>query len=558
MGKYRVMDQVKLARIGIIVSPNDPYGTWFNEAIDHVGLIHEKLPEIPYAKIDDYDVLVLCGRGSVADSTLLHLWLKGNSERAIVVCGDPWGLSEFLGIRVGGPMGESWIEPSDQDPFPIGASAFRTFGGTRAMAFNAKVLLTSRTGAISVSKKDRAFFLAPHIGQTLSFYLMGRSVEVDEIGAADGTAVYDVGPLRSEYGSRIPFEEREMGMFTIPHADCARELFLRTILQAVETCNKQAMIAWHLPRGSEFGAIITIEADTQNPTDAYNLNANLSMSGTRATIFTRFANYPPDVYTALRRGWHEIGFNYDPNDTGGWHPEQFRIEVTSLGRLIGNPKVPSLRFIGNAWKGWHQPYTLAHFGGAKTMVSKGGIEPGSSGFTFGTCHPFVPRGRDGLGMHVYEFPFHAYNSGVTTPAKGLDRILPEVIARHGFIHGVFKVSTVSTEIGVSAMRRWISIIRQAGADFYTLERLSTFEEARRGLKLRFENGDTVHMVSESDLDGLTLIVTGTGFEASGVVGRTAPQTVRRYGRDCVAFTLNLQGRKLSVLRLQGESPAQAA
>jgi hypothetical protein len=202
-----------------------------------------------------------------------------------------------------------------------------------------------------------------------------------------------------------------------------------------------------------------------------------------------------------------------------------------------------------------QPYEIFAHAGIRGVVSKGGTEPGTAGFLFGTCHPFQPIRPDGRVLGAFEFPHQLFNVGVTSPNEPVESIVNQVAARHGVLHGVTALSMVHQDAGFSGLKRWISIFKQSQGDFITLEKLQEFERARRQLKVHFEPDHTLQIGSEEPVDGLTVMIQGRDVVGSGLSGRTAPQMVHRYGQDFIAFTLDLGDRKINALRLQADEAA---
>lgn len=542
----------------------DPYAAWYAEALEHMGLVFERLDEIPENRLAEFDVLLLCGRGTVEDPELLEMWCnqaRGSAQkRAIVASGGTWGIERLLGVTINREcprIAVGLARPVTNRFWPEGASAARFFGGSRVNLGLADAIVTSEDGSVTVSQLGQAWFVAPHVGQTMAFLQLGTAVETDGVGAPDGSAHWDTGQPRAEYGTRLPFEGRVAGVFADPHADVIRELWFRTILEAVRCTGKRAAVLWHLPRNANHMGILSLDCDSANATDLFNLNATLLMTGTRATVLSRQGGFGPDVYAWLKRVGHEVGFSFNPAETGGWHPDKFRMNITGLQRLASIGPITTTRPIGGAWRGFLQPYEVFALSGIRSTISKGGTERGTSGFLFGTCHPFMPLRADGRSLGIIEFPYQLYNVGVVSLNEPIDGLVATVAKRHGVLHGVTSLSMVHDEQGFSGLKRWISILKQSQADFTTIDRLSQFERMRRECRLVWEPGKPVAIEAEEPIDGLTLMVQGRDVQVSGLASRTAPQMVHRYGQEFIAITLEMGERRSVNIRLTTDDSAAA-
>lgn len=549
------MSEIHLARIAAVIPPGDRHGAWFAEALEHHGLHVERFTKIPERKLAEIDVLLLCGKGMAYDPDLLEIWLNSGRQqphqRALVVCGTTWGLEQLLGVEVDSdrPWAQTGtILPTESELWPAEAGPIRFFGGVRVSTRLAESHLRTSEGDPAVTCRNRAWLLTAHLGQSLAYHLLGSAVETDGVGPEDGSAKWDQGPPRAEYGARSRFEEREEGAFLQPHADALRELWIRIVLEAVRETGKRALMLWHLPRNLNHAATLSLDCDTAVNSDLFNLNASLLMTGARATMLVRHGGFGPDVFGWMRRVGHEIAFALETDEPGGWHPARVKVQIAGQTRLAAVGPITSLRVAQGAWNGWLQPYESFAEAGIRNVISKGGTERGSAGFLFGTCHPFFPI-KDNKPIGPLEHPYQIYDVGVATTDAMVDPILSMVKKRHGVLHGVTRVSMIHNEAGIAGIMRWLSVVKQSGADFFTTERLGNFERARRQTRLSVVGQSSVHLGSDENLEGLTLMVQGSGVEGSGLIGRTAPQYVRRFGQDFIAFTVNLEKARPGVLRL---------
>ncbi len=545
------MPDVIFARIGVILAPEDRFAPWYLEALHQSGLVFEAITSGADEELAQFDVILLCGHGPTSFGDFAF-WLQSTDPRALVVSGGTWGLEEMLGVTTTSDamrLTQGTVWPSQNENWPEGAPETRFIGGTRARPELAEVHVSTGQGLVAVSQRNQCYFVAPHIGQTLAMFGLGSAVESDGVGPADGSAIWDEGTPRAEYGTRIPFEDRIDQTFLVPHADIIRELWLRTILTAIAETGKRAVIRWQFPRNATHVGIVTLEGDTNNPSDYFNINANLAMTGTRATVLSQGTSLSADLYGWMRRVGHEVALSYSTTEPGAWHPDRCRIQMTNLTRLASGVAITTVRMTHGAWKGWTQPYEAFAYGGAKAVISKGGTEQGTCGLLFGTCTSFLVHDLEGKPLGIFEMPYQLYNVGAVTPESAVQPIIDAIKIRHGVVHGVTGTSMLHDDSGAAGMRRWVSLLKQSGADFITVERLMHFDRIRRQLRVNLDHPGRLSLSTAEAVEGLTLLVQGKELEASGLVGRTSPQYVRRYGQDFIAFTVNLGDRQQAQLKV---------
>ncbi|MBL8060731.1 MAG: hypothetical protein JNK63_08470 [Chthonomonas sp.] len=510
-----------LARIGVVFASEDPYSSWYGEALAHTGLLFEPITDFSYDNLLKYDAVLLCGHGKFDDTEMLHRWLD-EGRRTLVVSGGSWGLEKLLGLQATNSRFTKGEVRAESSPlWPEGERSALFTGGTRTRAGAAKTLITTAEGLVGVSQHGSAWFVSPHVGQTLAFFQLGTSVETHAIGPTDGSASWDSGPLRAEFGTRLEFSEREDSLFLTPHADIIRELWIRTVLAAIGSTGKRTAILWHLPGTATHGGIISLDCDVSNPSVLFQIHAALSMTGAKTTVLSRGACLPPEVYAWLRQMGHEVGLSFHES----WRTEKAKVAITSLTRIAGG-QVFTASLADGAWNGLMQPYEALAQCGVHTVLSKGGTERGTSGFLFGTSHPFVAKPTP-----VVEIPYQTFDGHRD------ERVIEPAKHRHGILHSIIRLSTVQDETGFSELKRWASLLRQSGADFFTAERLTTFERARRAARVRRERDGSFLIESDSALGTITVMVQGRDISAEA--GRKAAQVVRRYGHDFTALPLEL-------------------
>jgi hypothetical protein len=562
------------ARVGVFYAKADAYASSYREALDHAGIRFEALPEINAAEVGHLHILLLCGYSRLNDhqQSVVADWVK---KGGCVICsGSLWGLESLLGLEpTERHLSKATIRAAKQDQiWPDAADHARFFGGTHTLASGCEVLAALNTGGVGASRKKAgkglAYFLAPHVGQTIRLMQTGRSVECDAVGPADGSARLDDGVLRAEDGTALSFEEDrsttsgcETPFFAHPHADVVREIFIRSIVQAAEHRGVCLPLLWHWPNAARAAAILTIDCEEFERDNVNRLHRMLSMFGMPAAWIVGMPGYSVDVYRAMRAWEHELGCLFQTDDSTGWHSEKMKIQMTSVSRLTAQPNMISARAQDGRWRGWTTFYDLCENAGARVSLSKGGRQPGTSGFLFGTSQPFTPLRRDGTSYLVTEIPYCTYNPGLVTPDPVAEKLLYVSLLRYGCFHMVCSSDAVATPAVSASLRRLLSICKQQRLEFLLPEQVHRFERGRRSVRLMQKTiGDegTLQLSSDTEIEGLTLLLSGSRLDAELKGREMYVETVERYGATFTAIRLNLEAKQQVEVRVTPQRAKQAA
>lgn len=526
----------------------------YREAIEHAGLRVEWIEECNPVWIESLDVLLLCGRGSLSDSgkTAVENWVQ--SGGSLVCSGGFWGLHETLGLEPEGTwVSNALAEPCGDDRlWPEGLASVRFFGGFLATPTQAKPLAQA-AGEAALTRHavglGHAFYVAPHIGQTMQLMQMGRSVECDGVGPSDGSATLDDGKLRDEDGTALSFEHDRTSVdgaapfFGRPHADAVREIWIRTILHAAELAKVSVALLWHWPRNAAATAMLSLDCEEFETDRVFRVYRALAMFGCPAAWMVRMPGLSLNAFRAIRSWDHEVGLLFETDDGPGWHEERMKIQLTGMRRASARPTILSVRATGGRWRGYTKPYELAEASGARVYCGRGGRQPGTQGFLFGTCHPFFPVRRDGSSFYVGEMPVVLSEPGEAAVDAVCDQLLGQVLARHGCLHIAATPESFDRQISFNAIRRLLSSCKQNRLDFILPEQAFQFEKARRTLRMTANatrDGGFLHLASDVGIQDLTVLVSGPPGNAM-VRGRDTMATpVERYGTAFQAVNLHLE------------------
>jgi len=300
------MSSFKFASVALAMADKDPYASWFEEALNQAGVVHQVVNPSRFEGLRGVHVLLLCGNGSLDPHDITAVENFHKAGGAVVCCGSTWGLDELLGVSLTGEGRISRgtiVAPEQADRiWPFGAEWARFFGGIRVRETHSALVLQTESGDAAVTRANRAFFVAPHLGQTMALMLMGRSVENDAIGPDDGTCYLEDGVLRAEDGTNLLFDKDRVNtsdgapFFGHPHVDTLREIWVRSILEAVEQTGTRALVFWQWPHNAPCTATFSVECEDFDPDRAQKLYERLAMYGMPAAWLVAVPGYPADVY----------------------------------------------------------------------------------------------------------------------------------------------------------------------------------------------------------------------------------------------------------------------
>ncbi len=557
------MPDLRLASIALALAEGDPYARWYKEALDHAGVVYEALSPSRLDGLGRFSTLLLCGYGRLdangKDAVSRMLDLGGS----VVCSGGTWDVGpDLLGVSDAGHGRYSratLLGPLEATRYwPIGAERAVFVGGVRVKEAGGQVLLRTSDGDPALVKRQRAFHFAPHLGQSMALILMGHSVENDGIGPGDGTAYLEDGVLRAEDGANLSFaDDRAVvtggAFFAWPHVDTLRDVWVRTILAAVEETRRRALIFWHWPYHADATAAFSVECGALDPERTVQLHNRLSMYGMPAAWLVPSPGFAGEVYRAMRRWEEEPGLLLHQDDPCS--EEQMKVQHLTLGRAASKPHMTCVRPDDGRWHGLDRFYEAAEAAGARMSLSKGGRQPGTSGFLFGSCHPFFPWLSADRQSAVAELPYAMFQPGLVTPRSAYVPLIEQVKAHGGCLHVAVDDRYLSPCDGAVRLQELLMAIRQARLSHVAPDVAYAYERARRKMRLRVGPG-TLTLVADADVEGMSLLVTGEPVSARAAGRRLASPQVLRYGAPMTAFTFDLEQK--AQLEILFEQPALMA
>lgn len=547
------------ARIALALAPQDPRAAWYREALAHAGLRVEVLQEWMPSELSRTQVCLVAGVGSLtpAQREGLRSWVDQGGH--LVVASTPLELEEVLGVLPDSTVRRSvgYLTPKATDRlWPDNTPQIKALGISTVAASGAQVVAHCDGRAVVTRNRygqGTATYIGFDLGLTYQLLALGRSVECDGIGPDDAGVHLDDGVLRAEDGIAMSFESDRMGSgdetgyFGVPWVDLAREVWLRSVFEAIERSGRATPVAWFWPNAAPGAATLSLDVRDNEVDRVVAMQRMLSMYGCPATWLVPMPGYAADVYRALRAMEHEVGLLYTVDEPNGWHADRLKIQFTNLVRLASWPAMGSVRVQNGQWRGWMQFYDACEAAGARVSLNKGGRQPATAGFAFGTCHPYHPIRPDGKDRLVLEIPYHIWNPGHGCSEGRAVEIINAVADRNGCLGFSLHPDAISDPTVSAGLRRVLMQCKERRLTFLKADEVSKFERGRRHLRVTTKQlGESgwMQIGSEHELTGLTLMLPGTGYQ---VVERKKPvdvQTIRAFGTEFTAVVIDVPAMTL--------------
>jgi len=555
-------------QIGIRTNPNDRYASYYLEAIEHAGLPYFLMDDVHAESLQGVDVLVLCGDGHLTDSEQKDVedWLKRNGS--VVCSGGTWGIEHLLGVEVEQHLSVGRLQRPEhpESLWPEGTTLARFYGGSGCRPTKALMRVACESGHAGATQLQRAFFFAPHVGQTLAMMQLGRSVETDGIGPADSELRLDDGILRAEDGTTLNFDtDRTEGTgvspayFGEPHSDLVREVWVRIILAACIQTGSAPVLLWPWPENADGAATLSIECDTFDADHFRSLSRILLMYGALPAWLVALPGYSLDIYRSMLKMGHEIGLLFSAEDTS-WTDDRLRVQQLALMRSTSQAAICTSRPKEGQWIGLSKFYELGAETGIRMSVSKGGRQPGTSGFLFGSCKPFYPSWRGGTHNRIMELPYACLEPGLISSNDCSQRTVEMARLTGGCAHAALRVDSVANPNGAAGLRHFLTLCHQARLTLMTPQMIHDYEQARRSVSIRTEtwgSDKVLVLYSPLQIDQMTLLIGAPGIRPVFAGHHVKHSYVMRHGVEFCGISLDLAARQTIELQLVQEQESAA-
>ncbi|GMV87336.1 MAG: hypothetical protein AMXMBFR81_02670 [Chthonomonas sp.] len=561
------------ARIGLLVAQDDRYGAHYQEAIERTGLAYETLEDRSLMDLSSHGVLLLCGHAQLKHHYVESVaqWVQ---EGGCVICsGSTWGLESVLGLdpKSQAASTESLNQTTESPIWPEDCDRIRFMGGALHAPNGCEVLASVRDGFVGLGRRrvgrGWAYWLAPHLGQTAALMQAGRSVESDSPGPSDASAYTMDGDLRAEDGTNLSYEHDratvadEHPYFDSPYVDLLREMWLRAVVQSAKDTGRALAMMWYWPNFSPATVMLTFECTSLDPDQVYAMDRMLQMMQGYATWLTGPPGYGNDIYRWMKQRGHEPGLLFVTEDANGWHEGKLKIQYQVISRSSSSLDMAAIRPMNGRWYRLDEMYTMVEETAAKVSLSKGGRQPGTSGYLFGTCHPYYPIKQNGVSSRILEVPYQICDPGKACQDGTAARLVQQTLMRNGCLQVVSRPEAVAEPVAFSSLRKVLTQCKMNRMEFVLPSEIAEYERLRRNVRLAQieQNGQPILRISTpTRFEKACLMISEPATDA-GKHGMPSHQGVREYlGLRWLSVVLDLDAKSPNDVRVSFGTPDQRA
>jgi hypothetical protein len=594
-GTRAMNDPFNNSTLGVCVFPEPAanrgrtvnYPGYIHELLAHAGVCYETIGHDDWSeKLPGLKVLVTVGDRALdaRAETNLRRWIAAGGmwlsisglcgledvlgvER-LAPCYDGWG----TGIR---SLGEGYLQPICQHRIlEFAAKPIHFFGGIHVRATEGMVLAGAldEHGAEDASPAiiettfglGRSILIAVDLTGTIVRVQQGVSVTRDGVPARDGSAPIDDAVLKSGDGGVLDWKldrdgvpgAKGLSAFLRPVADQWQEILLRSIFYLAELASAMLPILWMYPRNLPSLGHISHDTDHNEPEKAKMLLASLARAEIQSTWCVIVPGYSGEIIDDIRRAGHELAMHYDAMTPGlPWSQMEFEKQHRFLTDLLSQQPITNKNHYLR-WEGDMEFYTWLESHGIQLDQSKGPSKIGEAGFNFGTSHPYFPVRFDGGIANVLELPTLSQDLSVFGPECLGVPLLEAALRYHGIAHFLFHPSHFDKPATAPAMENIIAEGRKRGLEWWTAERINSWERARRTVtwKQFVSHGDqaSVQLRGELDMPDTTCLWLTCGHDVTLSMdgNECAGTTVRRWGFEFKAATFDLPRKTRRVITVQ--------
>jgi peptidoglycan/xylan/chitin deacetylase (PgdA/CDA1 family) len=535
------------------------YTTYLFELLRQAGLAYEVWTPADWRVRRPAGVTLVAGLDD-ADDWAEQFQAYCEDGNALLAVGNTYGLDTVLGVESVRGIKEGWIEWGDA---PLGEGlhgSFHFFGAalveaTDGVEAQGSIRLKNGTltghPAVTFRRLNRgaAALLGIDLPRTFVMIQQGVAVVKDGVPADDGTGALDDDIFKTDDASVLDWrrDRKSVGdgapFYLDPIVDEFRLVLLRLVYRLREAAARPFAQVWFWPDGLEAVGHISHDSDGNLVDAAETLLNRLKEADIRSSwCVIAPPGYPRGVYERIIGDGHEVALHYHALELEGryWDESLFQEQLQQLvGQLdaIGRP----VRIVTNKnhylrWEGDVQFYEWCERVGIVVEQSKGGTKQGNKGFTFGTCHPYLPvsgAAERNRVMNVYNVPTLAWDppTPVRCTMPEAKAILDRCKDVYGVAHFLFHPSMLMQvpEVGPGLVEL-VRYGKAQGLAWWTAVELYEWLALRRTVEVSVED-DALRISAGRECRGLTLLLSPdvvpvaeeTGANVRGVT------SVVRYG-----------------------------
>lgn len=525
----------------------DDYRVYLFEIMQQLGIAYEVWKTNDWKQLRPAGVSLMLADG--ADPAWLEICEQYCAEgNAILLLGEPYGLSELLAAQEGGRQLEGWIEWRTDDALATGLqSSFHFFGGIHMISQDEYVqcqgsLITKGTAARGTADKAAPAVISRQIGRgqiamicfdmmkTICLIQQGTAVVQDGKIAADGSVAVNDGILKTDDGTVLDLDEDRdvlepggVPFFLHPIVDELKIVFNRILIRLHQQLGRPGGQIWFWPEGITAVGHISHDTDGNSELHARWMLAALGKADIHSTWCTIMPGYSVDLYQEITAKGHELALHYNALGTeipeSRWSEQDFMYQLDMLRRQWTDDGIVTNKNHYLRWEGDVQFYQWCERAGIQVEQSKGGTKQGNKGFLFGTCHPYRPIAsaeQFNRIINVWSVPTLAWD-----PPHALRCTLNEALALleravevNGVAHFLFHPGIVDKEDRGKTPADALEVLarrgRELGLRWMRADEMVSWLQRRGQIQMTLrQNGVdslTIHLQSRERVQGVTLLV----------------------------------------------------
>jgi hypothetical protein len=316
--------------------------------------------------------------------------------------------------------------------------------------------------AITVKRlgKGIALSIAVDFVLTIRHIQEGDYVYQDGIPPADGMAPIDDGILKCEDGmvldwgmDRRPISPKyQIPAFIVPIVDIWKDLMVKCLEKISSVINFPLERVKYWPKGAEFVMLISHDTDGNDEKLAQGFLKSVTDMGIHTTWCLQHPGYSKQLCNSIVSAGHELAFHYDAETKAknGYEAKTSKLfsfetlseQVKKTLKHTNLSSLPQSKFYSNKnhytrWEGQIDFFLWLERLGITVDQSKGPSKCGTTGFPFGSAHPWQPMNEKGELIHCLEISFQCQDLGLQGPEDIGEDILEAVRSVHGVCHFIF-------------------------------------------------------------------------------------------------------------------------
>jgi len=406
----------------------------------------------------------------------------------------------------------------------------------------------------------RCLLLAPDAVGAIVKIQQGVAVTRDGNPPSDGSAPTSDGVLKADDGIVLDwhFDRQEvpglpgLKAFIEPVGDAWRELILRAVFHLAAQQNVLLPLLWLYPRNLPAIAHMSHDSDGNDAGAARELIKQLDIAAINSTWCIIAPGYEPEIINAIVADGHELAMHYDAMTEGiDWGEDNFEQQWQFLQQQFGELPVSNKNHY-TRWEGDTEFFEWCQKRGIQLDQSKGPSKIGESGYAFGTCHPYFPVAPNGALLDVLELTFTTQDLTIFVPTTIAPAMLDAAVRAHGIWHVLFHPAHTTREAVAAALQEAVTLAKERGLEWWTAQRINTWERARRGAQWSSDSGTGVLLHTSEALPEATLLFLHTDIGNIKINSQEySGATTTRWGFEFQAITLDLEAGGQYSISMEG-------